>query len=57
MTSAEDIVQEAFGEAVKRAEVLRNPRAYLFKVINTSVSRRLAELARQRESTALLLCD
>ncbi|MGW6308774.1 RNA polymerase sigma factor [Streptomyces niveus] len=57
VTSAEDIVQEAFLEAVKRAEVLRNPRAYLFKVINTRVSRRVGVLARQRESTALLLCD
>ncbi|MFE2032859.1 RNA polymerase sigma factor [Streptomyces scopuliridis] len=57
VTSAEDIVQEAFLEAVKRAEVLRNPRAYLFKVINTSVRRRVGLLARQRESTVLLLCD
>ncbi|MFD6988091.1 RNA polymerase sigma factor [Streptomyces sp. NPDC059943] len=57
VTSAEDIVQEAFLEAVKRAEVLRNPRAYLFKVINTSVSRRVGLLARQRESTALVLSD
>ncbi|MEV8412460.1 hypothetical protein AB0P45_02420 [Streptomyces niveus] len=57
VTSAEDIVQEAFLEAVKRAEVLRNPRAYLFKVINTSVSGRVGLRARQGETTLLLLCD